>query len=106
VSTAEAYSSVTPKKVEHHLPELLQAPVSEWRRTVFNDFEASVFKKYPEIGQIKEKLYQEGAVYASMSGSGSCVYGFFEKETDVVAKMFPGCFVFPNRKANRRSSYN
>jgi len=94
VSTAEAYSSVTPKKVEHHLPELLKAPVSEWRHTVFNDFEASVFKMYPEIGQIKEKLYQEGAVYASMSGSGSSVYGIFDKETDEVAKMFPECFVW------------
>jgi len=96
VSTADAYSSVIPKKVEHHLPELLQAPISEWRHTVFNDFEASVFKKFPEIGQIKEKLYQEGAVYASMSGSGSCVYGIFDTEMDDIVKMFPGCFAWTN----------
>ena len=94
VSTADAYSSVTLKKVDHHLPELLQAPVNEWRHTVFNDFEASVFQKFPEIGRIKEKLYREGAVYASMSGSGSCVYGIFDKETDEVAKGFSDCFVW------------
>ena len=94
VSTADAYASVAPRKLNQHLPELLQAPVSEWRHTVFNDFEASVFKKFPEIGRIKEKLYREGAVYASMSGSGSSVYGIFDKETDDIAKMFPDCFVW------------
>ena len=80
VSTADAYSSVTPRKAQHHLPDLLQAPVSEWRHTVFNDFETSVFKKYPEIENIKENLYREGALYAAMSGSGSTVYGIFDKK--------------------------
>lgn len=94
VSTAGAYSSVIPQKVKHHLPELLQAPVSEWRHTVFNDFETSVFKKFPEIGRIKERLYSEGAVYASMSGSGSCVYGIFDKKTDVISGLFPDCFIW------------
>ena len=88
--------------MRHHLPELLQAPVSEWRHTVFNDFEASVFKKYPEIGQIKEKLYQEGAVYASMSGSGSCVYGIFDNETDGIEKLFPDYFVWSDSFVARR----
>jgi len=96
VSTSDAYASVTPQKVKQHLPELLQAPISEWRHTVFNDFEASVFKKFPEIGHIKAKLYQEGAVYASMSGSGSSVFGIFDKQTDDVAKLFPDCFVWSN----------
>jgi len=59
VSTADAYSSATPKKTTSHLPDLLQAPVSEWHRTIFNDFESTVFKKFPEIGKIKEKLYAE-----------------------------------------------
>jgi len=94
VNTTDAYSSVTPQKPKRHLPELLQAPVNEWRHTVFNDFELSVFKKFPEIGRIKEKLYHEGAVYASMSGSGSTVYGIFDKKTDEVAKLFPDCFVW------------
>ena len=94
VSTADAYSSITPKKANCHLPEALKAPVSEWRNTVFNDFEAPVFSKFPEIGRIKEKLYREGAVYAAMSGSGSCVYGIFEEiETDFYG-LFPDCFVW------------
>jgi 4-diphosphocytidyl-2-C-methyl-D-erythritol kinase len=94
VSTAEAYSSVVPKKVSNHLPELLQAPVSDWRHTVFNDFEESVFKKFPEIGRIKEKLYREGALYASMSGSGSSVYGIFSEIPKNMEESFPGCFVW------------
>ena len=94
VSTAGAYASITPQKANHHLPELLQAPISEWRHSVFNDFEMSVFQMFPEIGKIKEKLYAEGAVYASMSGSGSTVYGIFDKKPDDVAKLFPDCSVW------------
>ncbi len=94
VSTADAYSSVVPQRASHHLPELLQAPVSKWRHTVFNDFEESVFRKFPEIGRIKEMLYQEGAVYASMSGSGSSVYGIFSDKPANIANLFQGCFVW------------
>ena len=94
IRTADAYASITPKKTPYHLPDLLQAPVSEWRHTVFNDFEESMFKRYPETGAIKEKLYREGAVYAAMSGSGSCVYGFFTESPEKVAKLFGDCFVW------------
>jgi len=94
VSTAEAYSLVTPQKTLHRLPELIKTPVSEWRHTVFNDFEDSVFKKFPQIGEIKERLYHEGAVYASMSGSGSSVYGIFKEKPDEIAKLFPSCLCF------------
>ena len=92
VSTVEAYSSVIPSKTPYHLPDLLQAPVSHWRQTVFNDFEDSVFKKFPEIGSIKERLYSEGAVYASMSGSGASVYGIFKEFPKDIEKLFPNCF--------------
>jgi 4-diphosphocytidyl-2-C-methyl-D-erythritol kinase len=61
---------------------------------VFNDFEKSVSKKFPEIDRIKEILYREGAMYASMTGSGSCVYGIFRERQDDVAELFPGCFVW------------
>ncbi len=94
VSTADAYSSVVPKKPQKPLSELLQAPVEEWRRVVFNDFEDSVFAKFPEIGQIKEKMYAAGAVYASMSGSGSSVYGLFRQIPENVDTLFPGCFIW------------
>jgi len=94
VSTVDAYSSVTPQKAQYHLPDLLQKPVSEWRHTVFNDFETSVYIKFPEIGGIREKLYCEGAVYASMSGSGSSVFGIFDQRPDKIAKLFPCCFVW------------
>ena len=97
VRTADAYSTVTPRKALYHLPEVLQSPVNEWRNMVFNDFETAVFKNFPEIGRVKEMLYQEGAVYASMSGSGSGVYGIFEKKPDNMAKRFSGCFVWNNR---------
>jgi len=94
VSTAEAYSLIQTQKPQHHLPKLLQAPVNEWRYTVFNDFELPVFQKFPEIGCIKEQLYDKGAIYASMSGSGSTVYGIFEKKPDDIAILFPDCFVW------------
>jgi len=90
-STAEAYSNVTAQKTQISLKELLKAPVCEWRKTVVNDFENSLFKKYPQIGEIKECLYKLGAVYASMSGSGSCVYGIFKKFQGDTAKLFPNC---------------
>ncbi|MDR1746098.1 MAG: 4-(cytidine 5'-diphospho)-2-C-methyl-D-erythritol kinase [Tannerella sp.] len=80
VSTKEAYSSVTPSPPPVPLKEVVAKPVSQWREFLTNDFETSVFRRYPEIGRIKEKLYAKGAVYASMSGSGSSVYGLFEKE--------------------------
>ncbi|MDD3320330.1 MAG: 4-(cytidine 5'-diphospho)-2-C-methyl-D-erythritol kinase [Paludibacter sp.] len=92
VSTPEAYSLVVPEKPEFSLQELIKAPVSEWKSTIKNDFEKSVFKTHPVIEKIKFQLYDMGAKYASMSGSGSSVYGIFE---DVPEKndLFAGCFV-------------
>ena len=93
VSTPEAYSMVTPHTPAISLKELIQLPVEEWKTRMINDFEASVFPKFPVIGQIKETLYQAGAVYASMSGSGSSVFGLFKEPTDL-KKQFDDCFVF------------
>ena len=67
-------------------------PVSQWRHCITNDFEAGVFALHPEIGQIKDALYASGALYASMSGSGSAVYGIFDSVPDGVADRFAGCF--------------
>ncbi|MOA02150.1 4-diphosphocytidyl-2-C-methyl-D-erythritol kinase [compost metagenome] len=81
VSTIDAYGGCIPEKPASSLQLLANLPVPEWRNTIKNDFEKTVFKKYPSIQRIKEELYEAGAIYASMSGSGSSVFGIFEKET-------------------------
>ena len=78
ISTAEAYSQVLPKPSELDLRQALNLPIQEWKYTIKNDFEFSLFEKYPLIGDIRNKMYELGAIYASMSGSGSSVYGIFE----------------------------
>lgn len=82
VGTKEAYSGVIARESHPNLVPLREAlkyPVEQWRDVLVNDFERSVFPKHPEIAKIKQRLYDEGAVYASMSGSGSAVFGLFPK---------------------------
>ena len=88
VSTADAYSLVSPHKPQQSLRESLRLPVEEWKNHVVNDFESSVFKKFPEIAAIKDRLYDLGALYASMSGSGSAVYGIFNQPVQYVDEFF------------------
>jgi 4-diphosphocytidyl-2-C-methyl-D-erythritol kinase len=83
ISTAEAYSGVSPKKPQIALKTALSQPISEWKKIVKNDFEENLLLKYPTIAAVKASLYQAGAVYASMTGSGSTVYGIFEQESDL-----------------------
>lgn len=80
VSTAEAYAGVTPQGQVTDLLQVLKEPVSSWQSSLKNDFEPSVFKKFPALKGMKEKMYSMGALYASMSGSGSSIYGIFDKE--------------------------
>lgn len=97
VSTAEAYAGVSPKLPDTPLPTLLnELPISKWQNTVVNDFEHSVFPKHPSIAAIKSKLLDLGAVYASMSGSGSAVYALFDSEimSDRIEAKFPGTSTF------------
>lgn len=79
ISTKEAFAGVVPKADPDRFPlkELGRLPVSEWKEVAVNDFEASVFPRYPELSDIKERLYSLGAEYASMSGSGSALFGLF-----------------------------
>jgi 4-diphosphocytidyl-2-C-methyl-D-erythritol kinase len=91
VSTAEAYAGVAPQKPEYSISEILKLPIKEWRYRLGNDFENSIFNKFPMIKQNKEKMYSLGAAYASMSGSGSSVFGIFEKPVDL-KKDFAGMF--------------
>ena len=79
ISTAAAFSMITPKPAAFDLQQLHTLPVEEWKQYISNDFEAPIFASHPELAGIKEKLYSQGAIYASMSGSGSTLYGIFEK---------------------------
>ena len=92
VSTKEAYALVKPHKPAVSLKEIVRMPVETWRATMKNDFEESVFARYPEIAAIKDKLYDMGAIYASMSGSGSSVFGIFREQVEYVDEIFNGCF--------------
>lgn len=92
VSTKDAFAHVTPMRPAQSLKEIIRMPVETWRATMKNDFEESVFQKYPEIAAIKDKLYDMGAIYASMSGSGSSVYGIFREQVKFVDEIFNGCF--------------
>ena len=92
VSTKDAFSLIQPMKPSQSLREIVRMPVETWRATMKNDFENSVFQKYPEIAAIKDKLYDMGAIYASMSGSGSSVYGIFREQVEFVDEIFSGCF--------------
>jgi len=80
ISTAEAYAGIRPQQPEVPLRELLEAPIEQWRDTVSNDFEGSLFPRYPLLAEIKAQLYKLGAVYAAMTGSGSTVFGLFSGE--------------------------
>jgi len=77
VSTKEAYAQVKPQQPAVPLKEIINLPVNEWKNYLTNDFEPEVFALYPEIKEIKQRMYADGAVYASMSGSGSAVFGIF-----------------------------
>ena len=83
ISTAEAYSSVKPQRVKVDFKKALQTPVSQWIDIIKNDFETHLLPKYPVIENIKKTLYTYGAEYASMTGSGSTVFGIFSQKIDL-----------------------
>lgn len=83
ISTAEAYAGCRPDPEGQSLRQLLSLPLTEWREKVSNDFEPGIIKRYPKIGRLKDALYEAGALYASMSGSGSSVYGIFSKPPEL-----------------------
>jgi 4-diphosphocytidyl-2-C-methyl-D-erythritol kinase len=93
VPTAKAFQHIRPQKPEVSLSELIKLPVEMWKECVFNQFEMSIFQSYPEIGIVKQKLYEQGAVYASMSGSGSCVFGLFHDLSFDFKSLFPAPFL-------------
>ena len=92
VSTRDAFSGIIPAHPELSLKEIIQTPIETWKNTMKNDFENTVFRKYPELAAIKDKLYNSGAIYASMSGSGSTIYGIFKEAVKNVDELFNGYF--------------
>jgi 4-diphosphocytidyl-2-C-methyl-D-erythritol kinase len=80
IDTKWAFSKIIPKEPHVSIKEIITLPVEGWKDQLQNDFEIPVFAEYPEIGKIKSELYHNGATYASMSGSGSTVYGLYKKD--------------------------
>lgn len=80
VNTAKAFSEIQPAMPSKSVKEIIQQPVTTWKDELINDFEISVFKNYREIKEVKDQLYARGAIYASMTGSGSSVFGIFPKD--------------------------
>lgn len=92
VSTKEAFQHVNPQFPTEKLTVLLRHPRGSWKDNIGNDFEKSIFPAHPALKAIKEKLYEKGAFYASMSGSGSSIYGIFEHPVENVEEVFPHSF--------------
>lgn len=97
IHTATAYKNAVPAKPSRSLEnDILNLPVEEWKAFIKNDFEKTVFTVHPQLKSIKETLYNEGALYAAMSGSGSTVFGIFKDATNLKS-IFPDAFVWENR---------
>lgn len=94
ISTQDAYQNIVPKLSEHPLSLLKAMPLKDWKHVIKNDFETPIFRKYGEVREVKTQLYELGAAYASMSGSGSAVYGIFENKPDLQNKFDPAYFIF------------
>ncbi|WP_425392468.1 4-(cytidine 5'-diphospho)-2-C-methyl-D-erythritol kinase [Ekhidna sp.] len=86
VSTKEAYSGVTPNPSKIEISELIGTPISTWKNSLHNDFEKSIFPNHPNIQQLKQDMYESGAIYASMTGSGSTVFGLFDTKLNQSVK--------------------
>ncbi|MDX9748059.1 MAG: 4-(cytidine 5'-diphospho)-2-C-methyl-D-erythritol kinase [Paludibacter sp.] len=97
VSTPLAYAGIKPQPAQFSLSGSIQFPIENWKQRIENDFEKTVFEKFPRIGEIKQELYDSGALYATMSGSGSSVIGIFPQHQELRvttgdAQVFSGVF--------------
>tara|TARA_B100001094_G_scaffold232694_1_gene227550 strand:+ start:67 stop:816 length:750 start_codon:yes stop_codon:yes gene_type:complete len=79
ISTKEAYCGIVPKTPVLSVEKIIELPIIEWKGKLKNDFEESIFEKHLQLAGIKDELYKQGSIYSSMSGSGSIVFGVFEK---------------------------
>ena len=93
VSTKEAYAAITPKKPAKCCRDIVRQPIDTWKDELINDFEAPIFALHPELADIKQHLYDLGASYAAMSGSGSAIFGIFKQQPTNIEEHFKGMFV-------------
>ncbi len=101
VDTKSAYSMVTPRKRKDSLQEIvLNTPIQSWKDKIVNDFEEPIFKAHPQLAEIKNILYNNGALYASMTGSGSALYGIFDKKP-MLADTLPSCKIWTSEPKNK-----
>ncbi|GGF21034.1 4-(cytidine 5'-diphospho)-2-C-methyl-D-erythritol kinase [Hymenobacter cavernae] len=92
ISTAEAYARVKPQAPRHDLRQSLAQPIEQWRSLISNDFEDALAPHYPLLGELKQALYDAGASYASLSGSGSAVYGLFPGRENLPQLLLPEAY--------------
>lgn len=92
VSTRDAYAAIVPKAPAKCCRDIVRQPIETWKEELLNDFEAPIFAMHPELAAIKQSLYDAGAVYAAMSGSGSALFGIFREQPIGLEKEFEGMF--------------
>lgn len=92
VSTRDAYAAIVPKVPAKCCRDIVRQPIETWKDELVNDFEAPIFAMHPELAAIKQRLYDAGAVYAAMSGSGSALFGIFREQPTGLEKEFEGMF--------------
>lgn len=92
VSTRDAYAAIVPKTPAKCCRDIVRQPIETWKDELVNDFEAPIFAMHPELAAIKQSLYDAGAVYAAMSGSGSALFGIFREQPTGLEKEFEGIF--------------
>ena len=92
VSTRDAYAAIVPKAPAKCCRDIVRQPIETWKDELVNDFEAPIFAMHPELAAIKQRLYDAGAVYAAMSGSGSALFGIFREQPTGLEKEFEGMF--------------
>ena len=92
VSTRDAYAAIVPKTPVKCCRDIVRQPIETWKDELVNDFEAPIFAMHPELAAIKQSLYDAGAVYAAMSGSGSALFGIFREQPTGLEKEFEGMF--------------
>ena len=97
VSTREAFKQIICRQPEHCCRDIVRQPVETWKTVLTNDFEEPAFKQHPELADIKQRLYDLGAVYAQMSGSGSAFFGLFRTDPQQLKSNFPDCYTFTTK---------